>query len=77
MPMQTERTALVTGATDGVGRMVARQLGEAGVHVLVHGRDQPRGAGVVAEIRATGGSAEFLRADFASLSEVRGLAEAV
>ena len=33
------KTALVTGSTDGVGRLVARKLGQAGARVLVHGRD--------------------------------------
>ncbi len=70
-------TALVTGSTDGVGRMVASRLGEAGARVLVHGRDQDRGRRVVADIEQSGGVAEFLAADLASLAEVRRLAEAV
>ena len=68
------RTALVTGSTDGVGRLVARRLGDAGARVLVHGRDRQRGERVVGEIRQGGGSAEFLAADLSSLAEVRGLA---
>jgi NAD(P)-dependent dehydrogenase (short-subunit alcohol dehydrogenase family) len=71
------RTVLVTGSTDGVGRMVARRLGEAGARVLVHGRDRDRGERVVANIAAAGGTAEFLAADLASLTEVRRLADAV
>jgi NAD(P)-dependent dehydrogenase (short-subunit alcohol dehydrogenase family) len=68
---------LVTGSTDGVGRLVATRLGEAGAHVLVHGRDRARGERVVAEINEGSGTAEFLAADLSSLAEVRGLAEAV
>ena len=45
------KTALVTGSTDGVGRLVARKLGQAGARVLVHGRDAERGARVVARSR--------------------------
>ena len=71
------KTALVTGSTDGVGRLVAKRLGEAGARVLVHGRDRERGESLVAEIAAAGGMAEFLQADLASLAEVRRLAEAV
>jgi NAD(P)-dependent dehydrogenase (short-subunit alcohol dehydrogenase family) len=71
------KCALITGATDGVGRVVAIRLGEAGARVLVHGRDHDRGQRVVDDIRSHGGSAEFLAADFASLSEVRRLAETV
>ncbi len=71
------KTALVTGATDGVGRLVAMRLGAIGARVLVHGRDKERGASVVAAIRSAGGKAEFLAADLAALAEVRRLAEAV
>src|SRR5437763_2228457 len=71
------KTALVTGSTDGVGRLVARKLGQAGARVLVHGRDAERGARVIAEIEASGGAANFLAADLSSLEEVRRLAGAV
>lgn len=71
------KTALITGSTDGVGRVVAIKLGEAGARVLVHGRDRDRGLRAISEIRKAGGAAEFLAADFASLAEVRGLADAV
>jgi NAD(P)-dependent dehydrogenase (short-subunit alcohol dehydrogenase family) len=71
------KTALITGSTDGVGRLVAKRLGEASARVLVHGRDRERGERVVAEIRQGGGSAELLTADLSALAEVRRLAEAV
>ena len=71
------KTALVTGSTDGVGRRVAERLGAAGARVLVHGRDRARGERVTADIKAAGGSAEFLAADLSSLADVRRLAEAV
>jgi NAD(P)-dependent dehydrogenase (short-subunit alcohol dehydrogenase family) len=70
------KTALVTGSTDGVGRLVAKRLGHAGARVLVHGRDRERGERLVAEIK-DGGLAEFLAADLSALAEVRRLAEAV
>ena len=69
------KTALVTGSTDGVGRLVAGKLGQAGARVLVHGRDAERGARVVADIKASGGSADFLAADLSALAEVRRLAD--
>jgi len=72
------KTVLVTGSTDGVGRLVARRLAGQGARVLVHGRDRGRGEQVLEEIRADGhGSAVFLAADFSSLAEVRRLADAV
>ena len=77
MEKLTGKTVLITGSTDGVGRLVARRLGEAGVRVMVHGRDAERGAQVVADIESAGGAATFLRADLANLAEVRRLAAAV
>jgi NAD(P)-dependent dehydrogenase (short-subunit alcohol dehydrogenase family) len=59
-------TALVTGATSGIGRAAALQLAEQGAHVLVHGRDAARGAQVVEEIQLSGGSAEFVAADLSN-----------
>src|SRR5205807_1710397 len=52
-------TALITGATSGIGRAAARSLAERGAHVIVSGRSPERGEAVVAEIRAAGGKAEF------------------
>ena len=74
-PTASQRIALVTGSTDGLGREVARRLAAEGAHVIVHGRNVERGQAVVAEIAAGGkGSARFYQADFASLAEVRRLA---
>jgi len=71
------KTALVTGSTDGVGRLVAKRLAQSGWRVLVHGRDRARGAEVVAGIAAGGGTAEFFAADLSVLAEVRRLAAEV
>ncbi|MDR3489538.1 MAG: SDR family NAD(P)-dependent oxidoreductase [Bradyrhizobium sp.] len=72
-----EKTVLITGSTDGVGRRVAEKLGKSGATVLVHGRDQARAESLLAEIQNAGGVGTFFPADFSSLSEVRALAEAV
>jgi NAD(P)-dependent dehydrogenase (short-subunit alcohol dehydrogenase family) len=72
------KVILVTGSTDGVGRLVARRLADQGARVLIHGRDLDRGKQVVDQIQAAGhGSAVFLPADLSSLAEVRGLAGTV
>jgi len=69
---------LITGSTSGLGREVARALAAEGDHIIVHGRSVERGLALVEEINsASPGSARFYRADFASLDEVRGLAEAI
>ena len=72
-----DKTILVTGSTDGVGRRVAERLAAKGARVLVHGRDASRGRSLVETIVGRGGRATFLPADLAALAEVRGLAEAV
>jgi NAD(P)-dependent dehydrogenase (short-subunit alcohol dehydrogenase family) len=77
MQEQNGKTVLITGSTDGVGRIVAMRLGEAGARVLVHGRDKDRGNEVVKAIEAAGGAAEFLQADLSALAEVRDLADTV
>lgn len=71
------KRALITGATDGVGRVVAKELGRQGWRVLAHGRNRARGEALVREIEQSGGMAAFLAADLSSLAEVRELAGAV
>ena|SRR5438477_932729 len=74
------KTILVTGSTDGVGRVVAKRLAAEGANVLIHGRSQQRAEQVLREVcgarvRPKKGMATFYQADFASLAEVRRLAE--
>ena len=66
----------MTGSTSGLGRELALRLGARGHHVIVHGRNEERGAEVVDAINAEGsGSARFYRADLASFADVRRFAE--
>ena len=58
------KTALVTGASRGIGRATALALAKAGAQVLVHyGSGEKAAAAVVAEIRQAGGRAEKVAAD--------------
>ncbi len=67
------RTALVTGSTSGLGRAIALQLAAEGADVIVHGRGADRGAAVVAQITATGGTARFVAADLSDTAQIERL----
>ncbi len=67
-------TALVTGATSGIGQAAAVQLGRHGADVIVHGRDAARGAAVAGAITAAGGTARFAAADVGDPAQLNDLA---
>ena len=67
----TDRTILITGATDGLGRALARGLAAGGDTVILHGRDETRLKTVADEI---GGRTLTVCADLADLAQVRRLA---
>jgi len=68
------RSAIVTGASGGIGRAVATRLARDGFAVTVHYAGNPVKAGdVVAEIEAAGGTAIDVRGDVASATDMEGL----
>jgi NAD(P)-dependent dehydrogenase (short-subunit alcohol dehydrogenase family) len=71
MSARKSKIAVITGATDGMGRLVASLLAKAGYLVVVHGRSQTRGKAVVDEITKAGGEVRFTACNLASLAEVR------
>lgn len=74
----TDRTALVTGATRGLGRAFARALAEAGADIIVHGRDAEAAAEVASEIEALGRRAWIVLGDLTERAGVdRVVAEAI
>jgi 3-oxoacyl-[acyl-carrier protein] reductase len=74
----TGKTALVTGASRGIGRASALALARMGAQVLVHyGRGAEEADNVVAEIRKGGGRADAIAADLAAADGPHKLARQV
>jgi len=63
------KVALITGGTSGIGRATAVLFARESAGVTITGRDEVRGAEVVAEIAAAGGEGIFVRADVRSAEE--------
>lgn len=64
MPELKNKTALVTGASRGIGHATAASLAKAGAHVLVHyGRSRQEAESLVVDIRKKGGRADAVSAD--------------
>lgn len=71
----TDKVALITGSTGGIGGETAQVMAAAGAEVVITGRDARRGATTVEAIRNKGGVARFVAADLADLTALRRLAE--
>lgn len=72
------KTALITGASRGMGRAIALAIARLGAQVLVHyGRGAKEAEDVVAEIRKNGGRADSIAADFAAADGPHRLARQV
>lgn len=75
-PTSPQKTALVTGATNGIGKVTALELARAGYRVLLTARDAAKGERVLGEIRAQSGNdaLELFVGDLSSMSDVRRVA---
>ena len=73
------KVCLVTGATDGIGKVSARVLAEKGAKVIIVGRNPEKSATVLAELKSSSGNEniDLLMADLAVMQEVYDLAEQV
>ena len=68
--MTEQRVALVTGGNKGIGLEIARQLAQAGVHVIIGARDDERARGAVGEFAHQGLRVDSVRIDLNDLSTV-------
>ena len=73
------KTCVITGATSGIGRAAAVQLGRLGADLILTGRDERKGAALVRRLQRdpVGGTAHFIRADLSIQREVHELAVAI
>ena len=70
------RTAVVTGASSGIGRAIAEHLGGAGAHVVLSGRTEAAMKEAADRITQAGGAAQVVVADVRDPEAVRGLVDA-
>ena len=66
----TNKIVLITGGTSGIGKVTAIAFANAGAKVVLTGRREKEGADVVAEIKKTGGTASFVRADVSKDADI-------
>src|SRR5271170_7486492 len=71
----TTPIVLITGALTGIGRATALGFARDGARIIVSGRHDDTGKALVAELRAAGAEAEFVRADTRKDDEVRSLVD--
>ncbi|WP_257607674.1 SDR family NAD(P)-dependent oxidoreductase [Weissella sagaensis] len=73
----SKKIILVTGATDGIGKITATELAQKGYHLVIHGRNKTKAQKTVQEIKhqAPNAQVEYLLADLFSLNSVKEMAK--
>jgi L-rhamnose 1-dehydrogenase len=73
----TDKVAIVTGATRGIGQAIAVRFGQEGARVAVVGRNEEKGCETVRLIETAGSQATFLPTDVSDGSQVQAMVDAV
>lgn len=76
-PEKTGATWLITGATNGIGRELARMVAVPGRRIILPARNPQRAEDVAAELRGSGAEVDIVHLNLAYLSSVREAAEAI
>jgi glucose 1-dehydrogenase len=71
-----DKVAIITGSTKGIGEACAHEFAKEGAKVVVTGRSVDLGGKVVADIKAVGGDAFFVRCDIGQKAQIDALIEA-
>jgi NAD(P)-dependent dehydrogenase (short-subunit alcohol dehydrogenase family) len=71
MASLTNKVALITGSTSGIGRGIAEHFASLGARVVVHGRNEAEGREVASRLRRPGQEAEFVGGDLADVESCR------
>jgi len=74
---ETKRIALVTGGNKGIGLEIARQLAQAGVHVLIGARDEARARTAIEDLASDGLAAGFVHLDLDDRSSADAASEKI
>ena len=79
MQSHADKTIMITGATDGLGKLVAKHLAATGATLVLHGRNKEKGRKTIEEIQELSGNNKIFyhNADFASLDEVQQLSQEI
>ncbi len=75
----TGKTALITGSTDGLGKLTAERLAARGATVLLHGRNPEKGERILSSLKRNTGSTDlqYYNSDFSSLVEVNSMCDTI
>ncbi|MHA2100495.1 MAG: SDR family NAD(P)-dependent oxidoreductase [Candidatus Kariarchaeaceae archaeon] len=75
--MSKAKTVLITGATDGIGKELARSLVQKGYNLILHGRNEDKGRKLLSDLKSINADPQinYFNADLSFLSEVNSLAD--